>query len=276
MPVSSGSATSGARSPTAGMLIPAAYQSSAGTPTVSIARSRPARTVTRATGAVRRFDRPRDGPAGRAAPASDQARPVVVTPSTPVPKGRSETRSWTRPTSSRVAGPRISVTRDRVVEQFDPPIGQLGQGEEAHVRQEMVRPAPERADDRQRVGASAERRPDRQLGVRLVLGRGSDLDRDAARPEPIETTRGDRVEVTDDEVRPDPELVGGVGSAIGGHDEVDPVRPTGPGLDRGALDPVRSPAATIRTRTGRCSARPGCRPTVRRLARRGSARQAVA
>ena len=86
------------------MLIPAAYQRPPGGPR---SRSRSAGRPGPTPGdgrPVRTFDSPRAGPTGSGSSSSGQARPLVVTPSTPGPNGSSDTRSSGRPTRSRRRG----------------------------------------------------------------------------------------------------------------------------------------------------------------------------
>ena len=105
--------------------------------------------------------------------------PLVVTPSTPGPSGSSETRSPTRP-AMRVPRPgrRRSATRVVAVEQLDRPIAESsGSPRSAMFASRWSGRPPRPPTIVSRVGASAERRQDRQLGVGLVLGLGRHLDR---------------------------------------------------------------------------------------------------
>ena len=77
--------------------------------------------------------------------------------------------------------------------------------------------------------AEAERRPDRQLGVRLVLVLGRPFERHAGRLERGQCVLADRVAVADPQVDGDSQGRRVAGAAVGRDDGLDPVVPAGPG-----------------------------------------------
>ena len=101
--------------------------------------------------------------------------------------------------------------------------------QEGDVGQGMIRPeASEGADDDDRMGPGGDRREERQLGVRGILGNGPEVDLDASPAQLGEGLRAEGIAVADPAVELEAQGIRVPGSPVSGDDEIDAVIPAGP------------------------------------------------